>query len=116
MVPATLIDATSLFFRIERKEALNSFDPQNHPPIKKITYPPNYPSDLRRDGVEGDVTVLFTISTDGTVYDVEIESSTDERFNQEVLFVIQYWEFIPYTVAGNAVAVRVRQPIPFRIR
>lgn len=116
LVPTSLIDLGNIFFRVEEGDLLQPYNTDNHPPIPVLQYTPNYPTELRRDGIEGDVTVLFTIGVDGSVSNLEIEHSTDSRFNQEVLYTVSFWRFIPARIEGNTVAIRARQVIPFRIQ
>lgn len=116
LIPTSAIESSNFFFKVEKKDPLGDFDENDHPPIPVIQYIPLYPTDLRRDGVEGDVSILFTIGTDGHVYNPEIESSTHEDFSSAVLFVITYWRFYPAAVDGELTSARVRVPIPFRIR
>ena len=78
---------------------------------------PQYPQRALRAGIEGTVTVEFTIDVDGSVKDIEIVSADPPKvFDNEVLKALKRWKFPPQTVAGQAVEKRARQDIRFRLR
>ncbi len=77
---------------------------------------PDYPRRALRSGVEGVVTVEFTIAVDGSVKDpVIIKSDPPELFDRSVLKAIQRWKFNPETINGKAVEKRARQDIFFKL-
>lgn len=77
---------------------------------------PDYPRRALRSGVEGVVTVEFTITRDGSVKDpVIIKSSPPEIFDRSVLKAIQRWKFNPETIDGTAIEKRARQDIIFKL-
>lgn len=78
--------------------------------------PPLYPPRARRAGIEGVVTVEFTIADDGSVKDPRIVSAEPPRvFERAVLRAIRRWRFQPRRVDGRAVAWRARKQITFRL-
>ena len=78
---------------------------------------PQYPPRALRAGIEGSVTVEFTIAVDGSVKDLEIVSADPpDIFNNEVLKAVKRWKFPTQTVAGKAVEKRARQDIRFTLR
>ena len=78
---------------------------------------PQYPPRALRAGIEGLVTVEFTIAVDGSVKDVAIVSAEPPKvFDNEVLKAIKRWKFQPQTVAGQTVEKRARQDIRFTLR
>jgi protein TonB len=78
---------------------------------------PQYPQRALRAGIEGTVTVEFTIAVDGSVKDIEIVSADPPKiFDNEVLKALKRWKFPPQSVAGQAVEKRARQDIRFRLR
>jgi len=75
--------------------------------------PPRYPPELRAQGRQGTVTVLFTVDTDGRVVDPKVERSTDPAFEQPALDAVRQWRFEPGTRKGDKVSFRMRIPITF---
>lgn len=73
---------------------------------------PSYPPRALRSGVEGIVTVEFTITVDGTVKDPTIiKSDPPKIFDRSVLKAIKKWKFSPATVEKRA-----RQDIHFKLQ
>lgn len=63
--------------------------------ILKIV-PPQYPPDLLQKGIEGFVSVRFSIKPDGTTSNIKIENSTVDLFNDSVIVAVSQWRFEPY--------------------
>lgn len=84
-------------------------------PTKKI--PPQYPPRALRSGIEGSVTVEFTITKDGTVKDPEIvDADPANIFEDAVLRSIQRWKFEKQRVDGQIVERRARQVVRFKLQ
>lgn len=78
---------------------------------------PQYPQRALRAGIEGKVTVEFTIAKDGSVKDPEIVSADPENiFNKAVLRAIQRWKFDPEKVDGQVTERRARQVVRFKLQ
>ena len=78
---------------------------------------PQYPQRALRAGIEGTVTVEFTIAVDGSIKDIEIVNADPPKiFDNEVLKALKRWKFPPQTVAGKTVEKRARQDIRFTLR
>jgi protein TonB len=78
---------------------------------------PSYPPRALRSGVEGVVTVEFTIAVDGSVKNpVIVKSIPPKIFDRSVLKAIRKWKFNPETVDGKTVEKRARQDIHFRLQ
>ena len=78
---------------------------------------PQYPPRALRAGIEGLVTVEFTIALDGSVKDVDIvKADPPQIFDNEVLRALKRWKFQPQTVDGKTVEKRARQDIRFTLR
>ena len=85
--------------------------------VPSLRIPPNYPNRALRSGIEGIVTVEFTITTDGSVKDAEIiEAEPPNIFDKSVLRAIAKWKFNPDMVDGQPVEKRARQDIKFTLR
>ena len=73
---------------------------------------PSYPPRALRSGIEGVVTVEFTIALDGSVKNPTIiKSNPPKIFDRSVLKAIKKWKFNPKTVEKRA-----RQDIHFKLQ
>lgn len=83
------------------------------PPVPVRTVAPDYPSELRRDGVSGVVMVKCTIDEQGNVIDPEIEKSSNGAFEKPAIAALKKWKFKPAKQDGAPVAIKVSIPIKF---
>ncbi len=78
---------------------------------------PVYPPRALRAGIEGSVTVEFTIDTSGAVKDIEVVNADPPGvFEQAVMQAIRRWKFAPEMVDGKPVEKRARQDIKFSLK
>lgn len=78
--------------------------------------PPPYPRRARMMRIEGMVELEFTITTDGSVRDIEvIASENGEHFERAAIAALQRWRFRPKLVGGRAVEQRAIQTFDFRL-
>lgn len=78
---------------------------------------PIYPPRALRAGIEGTVTVEFTITVDGSVKDIKIvKADPPDIFNQSVLQAVKRWKFPAEIVDGKAIEKRARQDIKFTLK
>jgi TonB family protein len=77
---------------------------------------PGYPTELMKENVQGTVILYAVIHRDGTVGNVRILSSVDERLDQFALAAMSRWQFRPATRNGNAVDLDAVVTIPFRAK
>lgn len=77
---------------------------------------PQYPALALRKGIEGEVTVEFTVGVDGSVSDIEIvDASPHGVFDAAARRAIAGWAFRPAVRDGKPVATRVRQTLDFSL-
>jgi TonB family protein len=74
---------------------------------------PAYPLELMRQGVAGTVMLYAVIHADGTVGNVRVLRSIDERLDQFASEALVRWQFRPATRNGNAVDLEAVFQIPF---
>lgn len=75
---------------------------------------PNYPEQMYRSGIPGgEVTVSFTITVEGRVSDVWVNSSTHPGFEEEALAAIGEWRFAPALLDGRPVPCQALQSFHF---
>jgi TonB family protein len=75
---------------------------------------PGYPAELMRRNVHGTVILYAVIHRDGTVGDVRVLSSVDERLDRFATAALSHWQFRPAMRDGNAVDLEAVVTIPFR--
>jgi len=75
---------------------------------------PAYPLELMRQNLAGTVILYGIIRADGTVHDVRVLRSVDERLDRFASEAIAKWQFEPATKNGSAVDVEATFWIPFR--
>jgi len=83
------------------------------PPVPVRTVAPEYPVELRRDGVSGIVMVRCTIDEQGNVIDPTIEKSSNEAFDKPAVAALKKWKFKPAKQDGTPIAIKVSIPIKF---
>lgn len=85
--------------------------------VPTLRIPPVYPARALRSGIEGVVTVEFTIAIDGSVKDPVIVKAKPPRiFDKAVLKSITKWKFNPDMVNGEPVEKRARQDVKFKLQ
>ncbi|MBI4693445.1 MAG: energy transducer TonB [Gammaproteobacteria bacterium] len=78
--------------------------------------PPGYPARALRDGIEGVVTVEFTVDAAGTVHDPKVlKAEPPGIFDEAVLRVMEQWRFSPKIVDGRPTGRRARQDVRFQL-
>jgi TonB family protein len=85
------------------------------PPRPLKTRAPEYPSDLRQQGVSGAVSVLVDIDEAGKVVNVEVSKASNDRFRAPALDAVKQWVFSPAKQDGKAVRARVTIPLLFSV-
>ena len=80
--------------------------------IRKVD--PAYPLALMRENVHGTVTVRAIIRRDGSVGEVQVLRSIDERLDQYACNAISHWHFQPAMKNGTPVDIQAVVLIPFR--
>jgi protein TonB len=84
--------------------------------VPLVRIPPNYPRVAQRRGIEGVVTVAFTITRDGQVKDPVVVSANPENvFDNAAMTAILKWKFKPKVVDGEPVERRATQEIEFKL-
>lgn len=82
-------------------------------PLQRVA--PHYPTDLRKAGIQGRVTILFTITAEGEVTDLLVTRANDIRFADAAKRAVAQWRFRPARNDGQPVACRLQVPIEFAL-
>jgi TonB family protein len=77
---------------------------------------PGYPIELMRANVQGTVTLYAVIHSDGTVGEIRVLTSPDDRLDALAKSALARWKFRPATKDGHPVALEAVVVIPFRAR
>lgn len=93
------------------------FDVANldQPPVLRVPVQPNYPFEMRRAGISGEVTVEYIVDSSGSVAAVQVIRSSQREFEQPALQAVGKWKFRPGRKGGRAVNTRVQQVITFNL-
>ena len=86
---------------------------ENPAPIK--TAKPEYPLDLKRDGVSGLAAVSCVIDETGNVISCKVTKSSNPGFEKPALDAIAKWKFKPAKKDGKEVKVKVTIPFRFNL-
>ncbi|MBQ7238986.1 MAG: energy transducer TonB, partial [Bacteroidales bacterium] len=75
-----------------------------------------YPADCAAQNIEGRVVLSFIVEKDGSISDVEIMRTPDERLSAEAIRMVQSMPaWIPGKQRGQAVRVKYVLPVTFRL-
>ncbi len=85
-------------------------------PVALTKVDPAYPPDLVRDRIEGTVTVYAVIHSDGSVGELRVLRSVDERLDTNAMTALSHWRFRPGTKNGAPVELEAVVQIPFVLR
>ncbi|KAF1054596.1 MAG: Protein TonB [Stenotrophomonas maltophilia] len=78
--------------------------------------PPVYPRMAQSRGIQGSVKVLFTITSDGRIDDIQVlESSPPRMFDNAVRQAMEKWRFEPRVSGGKIVARQATKTFFFKL-
>jgi len=84
-------------------------------PVPIKTPPPEYPSQLRREGITGVVAVKALIDETGSVTECTVVKSTNPGFDEAAMEALKKWKFKPAQKDGNPVKAKLIIPIQFQV-
>jgi protein TonB len=85
-------------------------------PVARVRVPPQYPFEMRRSGIEGEVVVEFIVDTNGDVRNPFVVRSSQREFETAAIQAVSKWKFRPGKRGGRTVNTsRVQQLITFKI-
>lgn len=85
-------------------------------PVAVEKVDPAYPPDLMADRVEGVVTLYAVIHSDGSVSDIHVLRSVEDRLDHNAMHALEQWRFRPAMRNGAPVNLEAVVQIPFRVR
>ena len=96
-----------------------------YPPGDGVTAPtivrevkPQYTTEARKAGIQGTVTLDVVVVQDGTVGEVKVTRSLDEKYglDEQAVKAVKQWTFNPGTKDGKPVPVRVSIEMTFSLK
>jgi len=103
------------FVLITVPDTISGIKANNTPPKPIKQPPPWYPVELRRRGIQGNVTLLFYVNKDGKAEDIKVMGSTHRDFEWPAIDAIKQWRFKPALEDGIPIRMRIAQPVAFRL-
>lgn len=85
------------------------------PPVPVRTVAPMYPTQLKRDGISGVVSVKCTIDEKGNVTEPTIVKTTHPEFSQPAIDALSKWKFKPAKRGGVVVSIKITIPVQFNV-
>ena len=82
-------------------------------PVPVRTSAPEYPYELKREGISGVVTVVFSVDEKGNVVNPAVQKSSNKGFEQAALNAISKWKFKPALQDGTPVKSKLAIPLQF---
>jgi periplasmic protein TonB len=76
---------------------------------------PQYPFEMRRAGIAGEVVVEFLVDTNGDVQDAHAVRSSQREFESAAVQAVSKWKFKPGRKGGREVLTRMQVPIVFTL-
>jgi len=89
--------------------------PTSTPPVPIGRAKPDYPFELRRDGITGEAIVEFIVNKEGKVSSAHVVRTTHPGFVAPAVEAVLNWKFKPGTKNGRKVATRMQVPIVFAL-
>ena len=84
-------------------------------PVAKYQAFPQYPFEMRRAGVTGEVVVDFIVTSDGDVRNAYAARSTQREFEAPAVAAVSKWKFRPGKRGGRAVNTHMQVPVAFTL-
>jgi protein TonB len=98
-------------------KGMEIFDISRLDQIPEPTYraDPQYPFEMRRQGISGEVTIEFIVDTTGAVNGAFAVKSTHREFEANAVSAVSKWKFKPGKKNGRNVNTRMQVPIVFTL-
>jgi len=84
-------------------------------PVARFQARPQYPFEMRRAGISGEVLVDFIVDTNGDVRNAFSAHSSQREFEASAVQAVSKWKFKPGRKNGHAVYTHMQVPIVFTL-
>jgi TonB family protein len=74
-----------------------------------------YPAELRKEGVEGTVTMTFIVDENGGVLKQQLKSSSNYKLNGLAMMTGSYFTFDPGICGGKPAVILVDVPLKYKL-
>lgn len=96
-------------------QIFNLADLDQRPTERGIRASPNYPFEMKRQGITGEVVLQFLVDPKGDVRDVTVIRSSHREFEAPAIQAVLKWKFRPGRKGGKAVTTRMQIPMSFTL-
>jgi len=96
-------------------QIFNLSDLDQQPDVRGIRAEPVYPTEMKRQGVSGNVVLEFIVDSNGDVREPQAVSSSHREFESPAIQAVLKWKFRPGKKGGKNVNTRMRIPIEFNL-
>jgi protein TonB len=90
-------------------------DLDQQPSPRGMRAEPQYPFEMKRQGINGEVVLQFLVDSQGDVRDVVVIKSSHREFESPAIQAVQKWKFRAGRKGGKAVTTRMQIPIAFNL-
>ena len=87
----------------------------DQPPVPRFQARPQYPFEMRRAGIAGEVLVDFLVDTNGDVQNAYAVRSSQREFEAAAVQAVSKWKFKPGRKSGRNVVTHMQVPIVFTL-
>ena len=79
---------------------------------------PDYTAEAKQRGIQGTVELSVVVNDDGTVGEVKVTRSLDDKYglDEQAVMAMKKWQFKPGTKDGKPVAVEVTVEMSFKLK
>jgi len=79
---------------------------------------PDYTAEAKQHGIQGTVELSVVVNDDGTVGEVKVTRSLDDKYglDEQAVSAMKKWQFKPGTKDGKPVAVQVTVEMSFKLK
>jgi periplasmic protein TonB len=87
-------------------------------PVVLSEVKPDYTPEAKQRGIQGNVELSVVVKDDGTVGEVKVTQSLDDKYglDDQAVIAMKKWRFRPGTRDGKPVAVQVTVEMSFKLR
>lgn len=96
-------------------EVKRLLDAGNQPPRLIKSVPPDFPYRLRKEGMNGEVELVFVVDEAGNVVDPKVTRSTHQLFSAAAVKAVLQWKFSPALQNNRNTAAYVTQVVSFKL-
>jgi RNA polymerase sigma factor (sigma-70 family) len=101
--------------RTSKSEQVFDISALDQTPVARFQSRPQYPFEMRRAGIGGEVVVDFVVDTNGDVQNAQALRSSRQEFEAAAVAAVSKWKFKPGRKDGRDVLTHLQVPIVFTL-